>query len=233
MDPLRVVLADNHLLFRKGLARLLDAQPDFEVVGEAQDGREAIRQARRMQPDLVLMDIRMPVCDGLEAARRIKLAMPRVRVVILTVSDNDEDVVRAVRFGADGYLLKDIVPDALFRQLRGLRSGMTPLSPELTGGLFRQMARLSQPTATTESSPPVSPRELEVLRRIVDGYSNKDIAQELGIAHNTVKNHVRSILVKLGARNRAQASARAIYQGLVSGLESDATEQVRAAAGSP
>ena len=224
MEPLRIVLAHNHLLFRKGLARLLDAQPDFEVVGEAQDGAEAIRMARRMRPGLVLMDARLPVCDGPEATRRIKLRMPEVRVVMLGVPDDDEDLVRAIRLGADGYLLKDILPEELYRHLRGLLSGTTPLSPGLAGALFRRLARLSQPSAAARGpGPPLSPREVDVLRLIVEGYSNLDIAADLGIAHNTVKNHVRSILSKLGARNRAQAAARAVDRELVSGLERNST----------
>lgn len=221
MEPLRIVLADNHLLFRKGLARLLDAQPDFEVVGEAQDGAEAVRLSRRMRPELILMDSRLPVCDGPEATRRIKRRMPEVRVVILGDPD-DEELARAIHHGADGYLLKDILPEELFRHLRGLRSGTTPLSPRLAGTLFRQLAQMSRPAAVPRSSSPLlSRREVDVLRLIASGYSNVDIAADLGIARNTAKNHVRSILTKLGARNRAQAAVLGISQGLISGPQCD------------
>ena len=128
MEALRILLVDDHLLFRKGLARLLGAQPDFEVVGEAADGQEAVEQAQLLHPDLVLMDIRMPNCDGLEATRRIKAYMPDVRVVMLSVSDDEGDLVTAVRYGADGYLLKDLLPETLFQQLRGLMAGEAPMS---------------------------------------------------------------------------------------------------------
>ena len=115
MESLRILLVDDHLLFRKGLARLLDAQPDFEVVGEAKDGLEAVEQTQALHPDLVLMDVRMPDCDGLEATRRIKAQMEDVRVVLLTVSDDDQDLATAVRYGADGYLLKDLLPETLLK----------------------------------------------------------------------------------------------------------------------
>ncbi|TET54850.1 MAG: response regulator transcription factor [Anaerolineales bacterium] len=215
MGPLRVLLVDDHLLFRKGLARLLDAQTDFEVVGEAKDGREALEQARLLQPDLVLMDIRMPGCDGFEATRRIKSQLPQTHVVILTVSDDSEDLTAAIRHGADGYLLKDLLPESLFRQLRGLAAGEAPLSRAMTAKLLQELARRDRPAAAPTPSDTLSPREGQVLALIVDGYSNREIAAELGIARNTVKNHVRNLLAKLGAKNRAQAAARAISLRLV------------------
>jgi DNA-binding NarL/FixJ family response regulator len=215
MEPLRLLLVDDHMLFRKGLARLLSAQPDFEVVGEAADGLEGVEQVQLLRPDVVLMDIRMPNCDGLEATRRIKTQMPSVRVVMLSVSDDEEDLVTAVRYGADGYLLKDLLPETLFQQLRGLVSGEAPLSRAMTGKLLRQLAQRSQPTLQPAASDVLSARECEVLTLVVDGCSNAEIAQELGIARNTVKNHLRSILAKLGARNRVQAAAYAVSQGLV------------------
>ena len=219
MNSLHILLADDHLLFRKGLARLLDAQPDFEVVGEATDGLEAVEQTRRLNPDLVLMDVRMPNCDGIEATRRIKSHQPRVHVVMLTVSDDEQDLATAVRYGADGYLLKDLVPDALFGHLRGLMSGDTPLSRAMTGKLFRQLKLWSQPASQPIAQPTatatLSPREGEVLALIVDGNSNREIAARLGIAHNTAKNHLRSILTKLRVSNRVQAAVYAISHGLV------------------
>ncbi|MCP4543270.1 MAG: response regulator transcription factor [Chloroflexi bacterium] len=215
MNSLRILLVDDHLLFRKGLARLLDAQPDFEVVGEATDGLEAIEQTQSLRPDLVLMDIRMPDCDGLEATRRIKGQMPNVRVVMLTVSEDEQDLATAVRYGADGYLLKDLLPETLFQYLRGAMLGEVPISRTMTGKLFHQLAQRSRPATQSAISGILSARECEVLALIVDGYSNQEIATELGIAHNTVKNHLRSILTKLGVRNRAQAAAYAVSQGLV------------------
>jgi len=216
MSPLRVLLVDDHLLFRKGLARLLDAQPDFEVIGEARDGLEAIEQTQALHPDVVLMDIRMPGCDGLEATRRIKVQMPDVQVVMLTVSDDDHDLATAVRHGADGYLLKDLLPETLFQQLRGLTSGQAPISRAMTGKLFRQLAQRSRPTVQPAAIDVLSARESEVLALVVSGCSNQEIARELGITRNTVKNHLRSILVKLGVKNRVQAAAYAVSHGLVS-----------------
>jgi two-component system nitrate/nitrite response regulator NarL len=215
VELIRVLLVDDHLLFRKGLARLLDAQPDFEVVGEAADGLEAIEQAWLLRPDLVLMDIRMPHCNGLEATRRIKDQMPDMHVVMLTVSDDEQDLTTAVRHGADGYLLKDLMPETLFQQLRGLMSGEAPISRGMTGKLFRQLAQRSQPTVQPAATAVLSERECQVLALIVQGYSNQEIGEELGIARNTVKNHLRNILAKLGVRNRAQAAAYAVSQGLV------------------
>jgi len=203
------------LLFRKGVAQLLDAQPDFEVVGEAADGLEAIKQTRLLRPDLVLMDIRMPKCDGLEATQRIKTQMPDVRVVMLTVSGDEQDLTNAVRSGADGYLLKDLRPEALFQQLRGLALGETPISRAMTGKLFHQLAHQSRPIVQPAAAAVLSARECEVLALIAYGYSNQEIADELGIARNTVKNHLRSILAKLGVRNRAQAAAYAVNHRLV------------------
>jgi two-component system nitrate/nitrite response regulator NarL len=221
MNSLRILLVDDHLLFRKGLARLLDAQPDFEVVGEARDGLEAVEQVQALRPDVVLMDIRMPGCDGLEATRRIKVQMPDVRVVMLTVSDDDQDLATAVRYGADGYLLKDLLPETLFQQLRGLKSGQAPISRAMTGKLFRQLAQRSRPTVRPAAIDVLSARESEVLALVVSGCSNREIAGELGITRNTVKNHLRNILVKLGVKNRAQAAAYAVSHGLVCLLPED------------
>jgi DNA-binding NarL/FixJ family response regulator len=216
MSTLRILLVDDHLLFRKGLVRLLDAQPDFEVVGEAADGLEAVEQTQFLRPDVVLMDIRMPNSDGLEATRRIKAQMPDVRVVMLTVSDDAQDLATAVRYGADGYLLKDLLPEMLFQHLRGLAAGEAPIARAMTGKLFRQLAhRNGRPIAQPVALDILSERESEVLALVAQGDSNQEIAEALGIARNTVKNHLRSILSKLGVRNRAEAAAYAVSHGSV------------------
>jgi DNA-binding NarL/FixJ family response regulator len=215
MNPLRILLVDDHILFRKGLARLLDAQPDFQVVGEASDGTEGVEKARALRPDVVLMDLRMPVCDGLEATRQIKRELPSVRVVILTVSEDDQDFLAAIRSGADGYLVKSMRPESLFQELRGLAQGEAPLSRAMTGKLLRQIARTASVSPTSVPPNALSDRELQVLRLLTEGLSNEEIAAELGISVNTVRNHVRNILEKLGLRNRVQAAVYAVRQGLL------------------
>lgn len=215
MAPLRILLVDDHLLFRKGLIRLLDAQPDFDVVGEAPDGLAALERVRELHPDVVLMDISMPDCDGLEATRRIKAQMPEVKVVMLTVSDDEQDLVTAVKCGADGYLLKDIQPEELFDQLRRVGQGEAPLSRGMTGKLFRQLARRSRPVPDSKATAVLSDRECEVLALVVEGFTNRRIGEELGIARNTVKNHLRSIYAKLNVDNRTEAAAHAVRYGLV------------------
>ncbi len=214
MSPLRILLVDDHVLFRKGLARLLDAQPDFEVVGEAADGLEAVEQARVLRPDLVLMDLRMPGCDGLAATRRIKGELPAVQVVMLSVSEDEHDFFEAIRSGADGYLVKDMRPELLFQELRGLADGQVPLSRAMTGKLFRQLARPERVGAPLAAMEVLSLRERDVLALLAEGCSNAEIAAELGVALNTVRNHVRSILEKLGLQNRVQAAVYAVRAGL-------------------
>ena len=225
MNPLRIMLVDDHILFRKGLARLLDAQPDFEVVGESADGEEAFEAVEALRPDVVLMDLRMPVCDGLEATRRIKHAFPEVRVVMLSVSEEDQDFFAAIRCGADGYLVKDLRPEGLFQELRGLAQGEAPLSRTMTSKLLRQLARQGSMIVSPISSDLLSPREQEVLTLVVEGLTNREIATDLGIAVNTVRNHVRSILEKLDVRNRVQAAVYAVRAGLVADGGSPSVER--------
>ena len=217
MSTQRILLVDDHLLFREGLARLLDAQPDFDVVGEAADGAEGVQMAGDLRPDVVLMDLKMPVCDGLEATRQIKQDLPTVRVVMLTVSQDDQDFIAAVRSGVDGYLVKDMRPERLFRELRGLARGEAPLSRSMAGTLLRQLAHGGRMAISPSTTPDVlSNREREVLILLAEGLSNGEIADELGIAVNTVRNHVHSVLEKLGARNRVQAAVYAVRAGMLS-----------------
>jgi two-component system nitrate/nitrite response regulator NarL len=169
------------------------------------------------------MDINMPNRDGFEATRRIKTQTPNMQVVMLTVSEDEDDLKEAVQCGASGYLLKNLSPETLFQQLRGLASGEAPISRAMTGKLFSQLAQQGQPLAQPTSTEKLSARESQVLALVVNGHSNQEIADKLGIAHNTVKNHLRNILSKLGVRNRAQAAAYAVSHGLIS-LPSNATE---------
>lgn len=215
MDRLRILLVDDHDLFRKGIARLIDSQPDFEVVGEARDGREAVEQARRLGPDVVLMDIEMPNWNGTEATRRIRSDMPRTNVVMLTVSDDDHNLFAAIRAGATGYLLKSVKPEELFRRLRGVSRGEAAISPLLASRILREFARLDQSAPLPQTIEGLSPRETEVLGLVTKGLTNKQIGGQLHIAENTVKNHLRNILNKLHLNNRAQAAAYAVRHGLI------------------
>lgn len=217
MDRLRILLVDDHDLFRKGIARLIDSQPDFQVVGEGRDGREALEQARRLQPEVILMDIEMPNWNGTEATRRIKTEMPQVHVVMLTVSDDDQDLFAAIRAGASGYLLKSVKPEELFRRLRGVPRGEAAISPLLATKILREFARLDQTKRVPGAVEGLSPRETEVLALVTEGLINREIGEHLHIAENTVKNHLRNILDKLHLNNRAQAAAFAVRHGLVPG----------------
>ena len=219
-SPVRVLLADDHLLFRKGIASLLSEEPDFEIAGEASTGREALAKAREVVPDVILMDLSMPEMDGLEATRRIKEEMPAVRIVILTVSDDDQDLFAAVRSGAQGYLLKKIEPRALFSALRGAARGEASISHAMAGKILDEFARQAQSTTPAPPQKPMlTPREEEVLQFVTHGRSNKEIAAALDIAENTVKNHLKNILEKLHLENRVQAAAYALRKGLVEGSE--------------
>ncbi|MBN1890684.1 MAG: response regulator transcription factor [Thermoflexales bacterium] len=212
MPPLRILLVDDHILFRKGLASLLDSQPDFDVVGEANDGLEGLERAKALKPDLILMDVTMPRCSGPEATRLITQQLRGAQVVMLTVSDDDVDLFAAIRAGAMGYLLKSMKPDELFTHLRGLAHGEAPISRLMAAKLLREFARSRSepPMPPLHTSTVLTDREQEVLSLIARGLTNREIGEKLHIAENTVKNHVRSILDKLHLANRAQAAAYAV-----------------------
>jgi two-component system nitrate/nitrite response regulator NarL len=212
MPPMRILLVDDHILFRKGLASLLDSQADFEVVGEAGDGFEGLEKAKMLKPDLILMDVTMPRCSGPEATRLIVQQIHGAQIVMLTVSDDDVDLFAAIRAGAMGYLLKSIKPDELFTHLRGLAQGEAPISRLMAAKLLREFARSSSepPMPSMQVSSAITDREQEVLNLIARGLTNREIGEKLHIAENTVKNHVRSILDKLHLANRAQAAAYAV-----------------------
>lgn len=208
---MRVLLADDHALFRAGVASLLRAS-GIDVVGEAGDGAAAVEQARRLQPDLVLMDITMPDGDGLEATRRIKAELPATRVVIVTVSDDDEDLFEAVKSGADGYLLKNMSEEELSRTLAAVAAGEPALSPALAARVIIELARTGR--APEEVRAALTPRESDVLQLLATGATNREIASALSLTENTVHFHVKNILAKLRLKNRAQAAVYAVRSGL-------------------
>jgi DNA-binding NarL/FixJ family response regulator len=218
----KVLLADDHALFRAGIASLLQAA-GHEVVGQAGDGIEALERTRELRPDLVLMDISMPRCGGLEATRLIKAEMPEAKIVIVTVSQDDADLFEAVKSGAEGYLLKDMSNDEFERTLNGIAEGEAPLSQGLAGKILDEFGRVSRGDgAKGDDRDALTDREQEVLRLVTDGKMNREIAEELFIAESTVNFHMKNILSKLHLRNRAEAVAYALRSGLVEIASPDA-----------
>jgi DNA-binding NarL/FixJ family response regulator len=222
----RVLIADDHALIRDGFRRMLDYEKDFEVIGEASDGREAVELCRRLEPDLVLMDVRMPEMDGLEATRAIKANQPEVSVLVITTYENADYLLEAIKAGAAGYILKDVSSERLVNSMRRVLAGEWPLNQELGVRLIRRLAsegpQASGPPSAAESgakaAPPLledfTPRELEVLGLLLRGKTNEEIASSLSISRATAKVHVRHIIAKLGVSDRTQAVVRALELGL-------------------
>ena len=208
---IRVLIADDHMVVREGLRALLDAEPDLDPVGAASDGAEAVRLAGELQPDVVLMDLRMPGVDGIQAIRRIKALYPEIQIVILTTYDDDQYIVRGLRAGARGYLLKDSDRSVLFETIRAAARGESLLPAEVVD---KVVAHLQGPQPVTVED--LSPREGQVLALLIEGATNKEIALQLGISERTVKAHVTGIFNKLGAGSRAEAVAIAMRGGLLS-----------------
>ena len=233
LDTIRILLADDQPLFRRAIATLIEEQPELTVVGEAENGLQAVEMAHRLQPDLVVMDVQMPVMNGVEAVRLIRDQLPAIKVVMLTVSDADDHLFDAIRFGAHGYLLKDLRPDQLYDLLRAVMRNETPLSPAIAGRLlaeFRATPRgdarrmdtadaslvgsLRTSFANEPAGPGLTRRELEIVQLVAEGLSNKEIGTRLSITEGTVKNHVHNALEKLQFENRIQAAAYVVRQGL-------------------
>lgn len=208
-DPIRLLIVDDHTLFRRGIVELLNEQPDFLVVGEAGSGREAVQLSRQCQPQVVLMDVHMPKNGGVDTVPLLK-EMQNVRVLMLTISDKDNDLIGALAAGADGYLLKSAEPKQLFQAIRQVAAGQGALSPEITARVMRFAATRRQQPAIT-----LSPRERQVLVKVAAGATTAEIATALVISKNTVKTHIRRILKKLDASNRTEAVARATALGLL------------------
>jgi len=212
---IRILLADDQDLVREGLRMLLDAEPDFEVVGEAGDGKQALAETRRLDPDLLLMDVRMPELDGIEATRRLVSSGGRARVLVLTTFDLDEYVYRALKAGASGFLLKDATRDQLVGAVRTVAAGESLLAPAVTRRLIEDFCRRPEPGTLPAEAAALSDRELEVLRLLARGLANGEIASELYLGDATVKSHVARILRKLALRDRVQIVVYAYESGLV------------------
>ncbi|GAB2490257.1 response regulator transcription factor [Luteococcus sediminum] len=217
-SPIRLLLVDDQALFRRAIASLADAQDDLEVVGQGNNGLEGIELARQLRPDVVLMDVEMPVMGGVEAAGRILEDLPGTKVVMLTVSTEDTHLLPAIRQGVHGYLLKDMDPDGLFEAFRAVVRGENPVAPALVGRLMAELRDARPSTGPSsgqgEDRPELSQRELEILRLVAGGLSNREIGQRLSITEGTVKNHVHNALRKLHMDNRIQAAAYIVRQGL-------------------
>ncbi len=207
--PIRILLVDDHSVVRQGLRMFLALDPELEVIGEAADGAEAVRMARELKPDVVLMDMLMPVMDGVAATAAIRRELPDTEVIALTSVLEDEKVIGAVRAGAIGYLLKDTEADDLRRAIKAAANGQVQLSPKAAARLMREVRAPDSPEALTE-------RETDVLRLLAQGKSNKEIAHQLSLSEKTVKTHVSNILAKLGVPSRTQAALYAVRIGLVS-----------------
>ena len=217
MATIRLLLVDDQALFREGLHTLLSVHSDLDVVGEANNGQEALELAGKLHPDVVLMDLRMPVLDGVAATRALKETHPQCRVIVLTTFDDDEYVFEGLRAGAVGYLLKDVSSDKLVEAIRAAARGETFLQPSVAAKVVAEFARLTEqkPAPAQPLVEPLSARELEILALVATGASNKEIAAELFIAEGTVKNHLTNILGKLGVRDRTQAALKAKELGLI------------------
>jgi DNA-binding NarL/FixJ family response regulator len=219
-DPIRVLIADDHALFRRGLEMVLQGEAGLELVGQASDGAEAVQLASEVVPDVVMMDIRMPKITGIEAARQMKEVAPSAKIVMLTISDEEEDLFEAIRAGASGYLLKDIPLDELADSVRAVHGGQSLINPSMAGKLLTEFATLARRDAEDEPAkhapaPKLTDREMEVLRLVARGMNNRDIAKELFISENTVKNHVRNILEKLQIHSRMEAVMIAVREKLI------------------
>ena len=221
MDGVNILIVDDHTLFRSGIRRMLEAEVDMHVVGEAGTGREALEQARRLAPDVILMDIQMPeteadagqALDGLEATRILHREMPHVGIIFCTVFVDDESIFAGLQAGGRGYILKDDDPETMLRAIRAVAHGESLLGPSIAQKVMRHFSALAG--KQTPLVDDLTPRELDVLRLIAGGLCNRDIAQELSISEKTVKNHINNIFSKLHIYDRSQAILYAIREGLV------------------
>jgi DNA-binding NarL/FixJ family response regulator len=211
----RVLIVDDQAIVRQGLRSMLQLEVDIDVVGEATDGQVAVEMVQRLQPDIVLMDVRMPGMDGLAALSRIKAAFPQTSVIMVTLYDDPEYLFRAVSAGAAGYILKDASRTELARAIRVIHEGGAIIAPTMLPELLRRIGHLAVAPDANESLARLSERELEVLRHVAEGMTNQEIAEQLVLSPTTVKTHVQNILQKLGASDRTQAAVMAVRSGLI------------------
>ncbi|MBM4447842.1 MAG: response regulator transcription factor [Chloroflexi bacterium] len=217
MEPVKVLVVDDHALFRRGIVTVLANQENISVVGEANNGLEAIEKAAELAPDVIVMDLNMPQCNGLEATQVLQARMPQINILVLTVSENEADLFRAIKFGATGYILKNTEPEELVQAIAHIAQGGVIISPVMAAKLlteFKGSATGFKAKAAVDEEAALSPREDEVLRLIAQGATNKEIADSLFISENTVKTHLRNIMDKLHLANRSQAAAYAVKRGL-------------------
>jgi DNA-binding NarL/FixJ family response regulator len=216
-DVVRVLIVDDHALFRRGLMLVLESEPGIEVVGEAEDGEDAVAKAEATAPDVVLMDVRMPKLSGIEATKAVAAVLPTSKIIMLTVSDEEEDLYEAIRAGAAGYLLKEISIEEVADAVRAVVQGQTLISPSMASKLITEFQNLSRMTNDRSQvpAPKLTDRELEVLRLVAQGMTNREVADQLYIAENTVKNHVRNILEKLHLHSRMEAVLYAVRENLL------------------
>ena len=218
MDQIKLLIVDDHAIFRLGLLEFLGKVKDFEIVGDASDGNEAIEKTRTLKPDLVLMDLWMPNCDGIEATRQINAEIPEISILVLTVSESEPDLFGAIKAGARGYLLKDDDPQQILQAIRYVSDGGAIIAPRMVAKLLDEFKN-PQTAIATEALAPLSEREREVLRLVAQGSGNKEISSKLIISENTVKSHMRNIMDKLHLQNRTQAAAFAATTGLAGSEE--------------
>lgn len=216
-DPIRVLVVDDHALFRRGLQMVLDQEPDIDLVAECGDGLEAVTKAGELLPDVVLMDVRMPRRDGINACTSLKEVAPSARIVMLTISDEENDLYEAIKAGASGYLLKEISIDEVAAAVRAVHGGQSLISPSMASKLLDEFASMLKHSDERSQvpAPRLTEREMEVLRLVAKGLNNRDIAKQLFISENTVKNHVRNILEKLQLHSRMEAVVYAVREKLL------------------
>ena len=216
-ERLRVLIADDHALFRRGLEMVLDSEPDIEVVGEAHDGDQAVDRAAELMPDVVLMDVRMPRRSGIEATQKIKEQLPHVKILVLTNSDEEADLYDSIKAGASGYLLKEISSEEVADSIRSVMQGHSRISPAMASKLLTEFQAMTKREDDRQplAPPRLTDRELEVLSLVAQGKGNRDIAGELFISENTVKNHIRNILEKLQLHSRMEAVIYAVREKLL------------------